>query len=36
MVELEKTVERIIHFLDDGSDAEFDELIASEHAAEYA
>jgi len=30
--ELDKDIERIVYFLDDGSDAEFDELIATEHA----
>jgi len=30
--ELDHDIERIVYFLDDGSDAEFDELIATEHA----
>jgi len=30
--ELDNDIEKIVYFLDDGSDAEFDELIATEHA----
>jgi hypothetical protein len=31
--ELDNDIEKIVYFLDDGSDAEFDELIATEHAS---